>query len=199
MASTSAWESSTASNARIPTGTYGSNAKPVPRKYLSHQQDACWCAATRVTALGLEDGRLHGRRHVRVQAIRRGYQGRPGFQRNGGVRRTTPRHTLSFAAGLSWNDGSPIRNGVFSETQATVGRPLMPMSCPEDDAPRGCRWCCGRRGGAYYGSSCAQVVDAYAGSRRVADGGGAPSRVRPLAAVQFALELCSMQPIGLSG
>src|SRR6202790_5705582 len=112
-----------------------------------HQQDACWCAAIYIAAQGLEDGRLHGRRHVRVQATRRGYQARPGFQRNGGVRRTSPRHTLrskemissrkaimlvaalaAFAAGLSWNDGSFVKSGVFSEAQARVGRPLTPMS-----------------------------------------------------------------------
>ena len=34
----------------------------------------------------------------------------------------------AFAAGLSWNGGGDVGNGIFSEAQARVGRPLTPMS-----------------------------------------------------------------------
>ena len=34
----------------------------------------------------------------------------------------------AFAAGLLCNDGNVVRNGVFSEAEARVGRPLTPMS-----------------------------------------------------------------------
>jgi hypothetical protein len=56
----------------------------------------------------------------------------------------------AFAAGLSWNGGNAVRNGVFSKAEARVGTAHTDELCrgrPEDDAPRGCGWCCGRRGG----------------------------------------------------
>lgn len=71
----------------------------------------------------------------------------------------------AFAAGLCWNDGNVVRNGVFSEAQARVGRPLTPMSYA-GVARRTTRravavGAAAGAAGAYYGSSCVQVVDAY--------------------------------------
>jgi hypothetical protein len=72
----------------------------------------------------------------------------------------------ALAAGLSWNGGNVITNGVFSEAQARIGRPLTPMSYA-GVARRTTRRAVavGAAGaaaaGAYYGSSCVQVVDAY--------------------------------------
>jgi hypothetical protein len=71
----------------------------------------------------------------------------------------------ALIAGLSWNGGNVITNGVFSEAQARVGRPLTPMSYA-GVARRTTRravavGAAGVAAGAYYGSSCVQVVDAY--------------------------------------
>ena len=71
----------------------------------------------------------------------------------------------AFAAGLSWNGGSFIKNAVFSEAQARVGRPLTPVSYA-GVARRTTRravavGAAAGAAGAYYGSSCTQVVDAY--------------------------------------
>ena len=71
----------------------------------------------------------------------------------------------AFAAGLSWHGGNMVTNGVFSEAQARVGRPLTPMSYA-GVARRTTRravavGAAGVAAGAYYGSSCVQVVDAY--------------------------------------
>lgn len=71
----------------------------------------------------------------------------------------------AFAAGLSWNGGSVVKNGVFSEAQARVGRPLTPISYA-GVARRTTRravavGATAGVAGAYYGSSCVQVVDAY--------------------------------------
>ena len=71
----------------------------------------------------------------------------------------------AFAAGLSWNGGNVVRNGVFSEAEARVGRPLTPMSYA-GVARRTTRravavGAAAGAAGAYYGSSCVQVVDAY--------------------------------------
>ena len=71
----------------------------------------------------------------------------------------------AFAAGLSWNDGKLVTKGVFSEAQARVGRPLTPMSYA-GVARRTTRravavGAAAGTAGAYYGSSCVQVVDAY--------------------------------------
>jgi hypothetical protein len=71
----------------------------------------------------------------------------------------------ALPAGLSWNGGNVITNGVFSEAQARVGRPLTPMSYA-GVARRTTRravavGAAGVAAGAYYGSSCVQVVDAY--------------------------------------
>jgi hypothetical protein len=66
----------------------------------------------------------------------------------------------AFAAG-----GSIATNGVFPEAEARVGRPLTPMSYA-GVARRTTRravavGAAAGAAGAYYGSTCAQVVDAY--------------------------------------
>lgn len=71
----------------------------------------------------------------------------------------------AFVAGLSWSGGSVVKNGVFSEAQARVGRPITPMSYA-GVARRTTRravavGAAAGAAGAYYGSSCVQVVDAY--------------------------------------
>ena len=71
----------------------------------------------------------------------------------------------AFAAGLFCNDGNVITTGVFSEAEARVGRPLTPMSYA-GVARRTTRRAVAvgaavGAAGAYYGSSCVQVVDAY--------------------------------------
>jgi hypothetical protein len=71
----------------------------------------------------------------------------------------------TFAACLSWNDGNIFKNGVISEAQARVGRPLTPMSyagVARRTTRRAVAVGAGAAAaGAYYGSSCVQVVDAY--------------------------------------
>ena len=70
----------------------------------------------------------------------------------------------AFAAGLSCNDGNVVRNGAFSEAQARVGRPLTPMSyagVARRTTRRAVAVGAVGAAGAYYGSSCVQVVDAY--------------------------------------
>jgi uncharacterized glyoxalase superfamily protein PhnB len=73
----------------------------------------------------------------------------------------------AIAAGLSWNGSSVIETGLFSEAQARVGRPLTPMSyagvarrTTRRAVAVGAAATVGAAG-VYYGSSCAQVVDAY--------------------------------------
>ncbi len=71
----------------------------------------------------------------------------------------------AFAAGLFCNDGNVVQNGLFSEAEARVGRPLTPMSYA-GVARRTTRRAvavgtAAGAAGAYYGSSCVQVVDAY--------------------------------------
>jgi hypothetical protein len=73
----------------------------------------------------------------------------------------------AFAAGLSWNDTGPVLDRTFfAEAHARVGRPLTPMSYA-GVARRTTRRAVVGAGvaagaaGAYYGSSCVQVVDAY--------------------------------------
>jgi uncharacterized glyoxalase superfamily protein PhnB len=75
----------------------------------------------------------------------------------------------ALAAGLSWNGGNVMTNGVFSDAQARIGRPLTPMSyagvarrTTRRAVAVGAAGVAGAAAaGAYYGSSCAQVVDAY--------------------------------------
>ena len=70
----------------------------------------------------------------------------------------------AFAAGLFCNDGNIITTGVFSEAEARVGRPLTPMSyagVARRTTRRAVAVGTVGAAGAYYGSSCVQVVDAY--------------------------------------
>ena len=74
----------------------------------------------------------------------------------------------AFAAGLFCNDGNVVGNGVFSEAEARVGRPLTPMSyagvarrTTRRAVAAGAAVGAVGAAGAYYGSSCEQVVDAY--------------------------------------
>ena len=74
----------------------------------------------------------------------------------------------AFAAGLSFNDGNVVTDGAFSEAQARVGRPLTPMSyagvarrTTRRAVAVGATVGAVGAAGAYYGSSCVQVVDAY--------------------------------------
>jgi hypothetical protein len=70
----------------------------------------------------------------------------------------------AFAAGLSWNDASFIKNGAFSEAEARIGRPLTPMSyagVARRTTRRAVAVGAVGAAGAYYRSSCVQVVDAY--------------------------------------
>jgi hypothetical protein len=71
----------------------------------------------------------------------------------------------AFGAGLSLHDGNVIKNGLFAEAHARIGRPLTPMSYA-GVARRTTRravavGAAAGAAGAYYGSSCVQVVDAY--------------------------------------
>ncbi|RTE90092.1 MULTISPECIES: hypothetical protein [Bradyrhizobium] len=73
----------------------------------------------------------------------------------------------AFAAGLFWNDtGGVFDRSFVAEAEARVGRPLTPMSYA-GVARRTTRRAVVGAGvaagaaGAYYGSSCVQVVDAY--------------------------------------
>jgi hypothetical protein len=73
---------------------------------------------------------------------------------------------MASAVGLFGNDGDVITNGVFSEAQARIGRPLTPMSYA-GVARRTTRravavGAAGAAAGAYYyAPTCVQVVDAY--------------------------------------
>jgi hypothetical protein len=72
----------------------------------------------------------------------------------------------AFAAGLSWNGtSSVVESTFFSEAQARIGRPLTPMSyagVARRTTRRAVAVGAGAAAaGAYYGSTCVQVVDAY--------------------------------------
>src|SRR5437879_4660995 len=153
-------------------------------KICDHQQDGDGGAAIHAQDQRLEDRCCGGCRYVCVQATFRRDQSRSGFRRHGGIRRSPTRYTFgskemisprkvimvaaaltAFAAGLSWQGGSIATNGVFSEAQARVGRPLTPMSYA-GVARRTTRravavGAAAGAAGAYYGSACAQVVDPY--------------------------------------
>jgi hypothetical protein len=77
---------------------------------------------------------------------------------------------VAFAAGLSWNGTLRIAdNGFIGEAQARVGRPLTPMSYAgvarrttrRAVAVGAAAGVAAGAAGAYYGSSCVQVTDAY--------------------------------------
>jgi hypothetical protein len=71
----------------------------------------------------------------------------------------------AFAAGLSWNGTTAVDTGFVTSAEARIGRPLTPMSYA-GVARRTTRRAVAvgatvGAAGAYYGSSCVQVVDAY--------------------------------------
>jgi hypothetical protein len=71
----------------------------------------------------------------------------------------------AFASALSWNGASSVvETGFFADAQARVGRPLTPMSyagVARRTTRRAVAVGAAGAAGAYYGSSCVQVVDAY--------------------------------------
>ena len=71
----------------------------------------------------------------------------------------------AFAGGLFWNGEPAIDNGLVSSAEARVGRPLTPMSyagVARRTTRRAVAVGAGAAAaGAYYGSGCVQVVDAY--------------------------------------
>ena len=75
----------------------------------------------------------------------------------------------AFSAGLFWNGETAVDNGLVTSAEARVGRPLTPMSYA-GVARRTTRRAvavgagaaaAGAAAGAYYGSGCVQVVNAY--------------------------------------
>jgi hypothetical protein len=83
-----------------------------------------------------------------------------------------PRKLIVFAAaaaalavGLFWNGETAIDNGLVSSAEARIGRPLTPMSyagVARRTTRRAVAVGAGAAAaGAYYGSGCVQVVDAY--------------------------------------
>ena len=73
--------------------------------------------------------------------------------------------TAAFAGGLLWNGETRLESGLVSSVEARIGRPLTPMSYA-GVARRTTRravavGAAAGAAGAYYGSSCVQVVDAY--------------------------------------
>ena len=73
--------------------------------------------------------------------------------------------TTALAAGLFWNGEVALDNGLVTSAEARVGRPLTPMSyagVARRTTRRAVAVGAGAAAaGAYYGSGCAQVVDAY--------------------------------------
>jgi hypothetical protein len=71
----------------------------------------------------------------------------------------------ALVAGLFWNGETGIDNGLVSSAEARVGRPLTPMSyagVARRTTRRAVAVGAGAAAaGAYYGSGCVQVVDAY--------------------------------------
>jgi hypothetical protein len=73
--------------------------------------------------------------------------------------------TAALAAGLFWNGQTGLDTGLVTSAEARVGRPLTPMSyagVARRTTRRAVAVGAGAAAaGAYYGSGCAQVVDAY--------------------------------------
>jgi hypothetical protein len=71
----------------------------------------------------------------------------------------------ALAVGLFWNGETAIDNGLVSSAEARIGRPLTPMSyagVARRTTRRAVAVGAGAAAaGAYYGSGCVQVVDAY--------------------------------------
>ena len=73
--------------------------------------------------------------------------------------------SCAFAIGLFWNGETALDNGLVTSAEARVGRPLTPMSyagVARRTTRRAVAVGAGAAAaGAYYGSGCVQVVDAY--------------------------------------
>jgi hypothetical protein len=73
--------------------------------------------------------------------------------------------TAALATGLFWNGETGLENGLVTSAEARVGRPLTPVSyagVARRTTRRAVAVGAGAAAaGAYYGSSCVQVVDAY--------------------------------------
>lgn len=71
----------------------------------------------------------------------------------------------ALTGGLFWNGETAIDSGLVSSAEARVGRPLTPMSyagVARRTTRRAVAVGAGAAAaGAYYGSGCVQVVDAY--------------------------------------
>ena len=71
----------------------------------------------------------------------------------------------AFTIGLFWNGETAIDSGLITSADARVGRPLTPMSyagVARRTTRRAVAVGAGAAAaGAYYGSGCVQVVDAY--------------------------------------
>jgi hypothetical protein len=71
----------------------------------------------------------------------------------------------AFTIGLFWNGENAIDSGLITSAEARVGRPLTPMSyagVARRTTRRAVAVGAGAAAaGAYYGSGCVQVVDAY--------------------------------------
>ena len=71
----------------------------------------------------------------------------------------------AFSTGLFWNGETAVDNGLVTSAEARVGRPLTPMSyagVARRTTRRAVAVGAGAAAaGAYYGSGCVQVVDAY--------------------------------------
>jgi hypothetical protein len=72
---------------------------------------------------------------------------------------------IALAGGLFWNGETAIDNGLVTSAEARVGRPLTPMSyagVARRTTRRAVAVGAGAAAaGAYYGSGCVQVVNAY--------------------------------------
>ncbi len=72
---------------------------------------------------------------------------------------------LALAGGLFWNGETAIDHSLVSSAEARIGRPLTPMSyagVARRTTRRAVAVGAGAAAaGAYYGSGCVQVVDAY--------------------------------------
>jgi hypothetical protein len=72
---------------------------------------------------------------------------------------------VALAGALFWNGESAVDKSLISSAEARIGRPLTPMSyagVARRTTRRAVAVGAGAAAaGAYYGSGCAQVVDAY--------------------------------------
>jgi hypothetical protein len=73
--------------------------------------------------------------------------------------------SAALAVGLFWNGETALDNGFVTSAEARIGRPLTPMSyagVARRTTRRAVAVGAGAAAaGAYYGSGCVQVVDAY--------------------------------------